>query len=34
VYLLENKKNATAEEDIIMDTDGVIAEITIEAFLE
>jgi len=33
-YLLENKKNATAEEDIIMDTDGVIAEITIEAFLE
>ena len=33
-YLLESNKNKTFDDDIVMETDGVIAEISCENFLE
>lgn len=33
-YMLESNKNKTFEDDIVMETDGVIAEITSENFIE
>lgn len=33
-YMLEQNKNKTFDDDIVMETDGVIAEITSENFVE